>query len=839
MLALPLLLAASAAAAAPAVSVDFALDPGHAAHLTLRDEAGALLFVTRTMDGQDRDGFGWLRDRDPTEGRVSAAVDELLLPAGVYVLEVEGPDVSVARPLISLGPGGTAVPVEHPAEATALSAWKARGEGTGFAWAPTTPGSEATSLPLGGDEWLVRAEGAGGWRAHARADSPGVRLRPPEAAAPREHPNPRAWVVRLCLLPLTLVFLGLGAAALVRLGRRRGAGIAALTAGLLALVPLAAVLGDPTSRLLMVQADFTDPPNSASLVWAIVDSLLHATDISDRFNWPEGHSWLLLGPSWLTYVLAAPVAALLGGVAAHNFGQWLCLALVGFFAWALARDRGARPAAALVAGVGATLAPILVSELDRMSLDRAGIFGVPLFLLCLDRAARDRGWRWPVFAGLALTAVLFSQVYYGLYLAAAAPFLVLPRLVGPKPLHRLARLAAVGAVALVTLLPWAIAAKSGLSETEYTTDDGVPLTALVDPWNPVTDEDVATWSEQYDPRRADTTHARPMDTARARLLTTIINANMPSDLFKPGATLGGGVFYWPLVLLALLLARRRGAVALGAWDVAVFLVFSLGPFWRTSDQTIGQMLPYHPYFLAVPGFDQLKHPQRFAFLAAAVSSVPLALGVSGVFERVGGRSRHAVVRGLRVLGALLGGVLLATLVIRRTSELKHFPGLTLPDSERELVATLDWSFPVGRAFPRPAALHGLARGPALVLPFEEPLPTPAYLGPVQARMPLVNGAPHGIESGDAGGRALSNWAESNGTLNRIAWLAGSRRPRFALGEPGPADDAELQAAGLRYVILYRAFLRAPELAPPLEAWMDARYRRAASADDIIVWELPR
>ncbi len=35
MLALPLLLAASAAA--PAVSVDFALDPGHAAHLTLRD----------------------------------------------------------------------------------------------------------------------------------------------------------------------------------------------------------------------------------------------------------------------------------------------------------------------------------------------------------------------------------------------------------------------------------------------------------------------------------------------------------------------------------------------------------------------------------------------------------------------------------------------------------------------------------------------------------------------------------------------------------------------------------------------------------------------------------
>lgn len=838
MLALLLLLWTTIGLAAPAVTVDFALEPGHAAHVTLRDVAGEPLFVTRTMDGQDRDGFGWLSDRDASTGRVSIAIDELLLPAGAYSLEVEGPGVAVARPIVSTGYGGRAMAIGHPAEATALVAWRGRQDGAGFAWAPVQAGTTQTSLRIGAGEWFVRAEDAPGWRERVQSDRPGgAALRPPLEVTPREHPGSQAWVVRLCLAPLTALFLVLGARMLGRIGRRRGAMVAAAAAGLLALVPLAAVLGDPTGRLLMVERDFTDPPNSASYLWALVDSLVHVSDLSDKFSWPEGHSWLVLGPSWFAYVLATPAAALFGGVAAHNVGQWICLTLVGVFAWALARDRGATPAGGIVAVMGATLAPILISELDRMSLDRAAIFGVPLFVLCLDRAAREKGWQWAVGAGVALAAVLYAQVYYGLYLAAAAPFLVLPRLIGPQPHRRLGRLAIVGAVALVAMLPWVVAAESGLADTEYTPDDGRPIETLSEPWRPITDDDVAEWADRFDPRRQGTDHARPMDDAKSRLLTTVVNANMPSDLFKPGATVAGGVFYWPLVALALLAARRRRGVLLGAWDVAVFLLFSLGPFWRTSLTTIGETLPYHAYFLTIPGFDQLKHPQRFAFLAASVSSVPLALGVSGVFERLGGKQRHAVVRGLRVGLALLIGALLATLVIRRQDEPSMFPKVTIPGSDRELVATLDWSFPTARAFPKPSPLARIDPGPALVLPLEEPLPTEAYLGPIQARLSLVNGAPHGIQAGGGGPRTLMNWSETNGVLNRIVWLAGSRRPRHELGEPGPTDEAELAAAGLRYVVLYREHLRAPELVPPLEAWMDARYERVAGDDAVVVWEL--
>ena len=72
-------------------------------------------------------------------------------------------------------------------------------------------------------------------------------------------------------------------------------------------------------------------------------------------------------------------------------------------------------------------------------------------------------------------------------------------------------------------------------------------------------------------------------------------------------------------------------------------------------------------------------------------------------------------------------------------------------------------------------------------------------------------------------------------LNRSAWLAGSTRPHRPLGEPSLEDRLEVSLAGLRYVVLYRDHLRAPELLPPLDAWMNQNLDRVAETDDVTVW----
>jgi hypothetical protein len=832
----PAVLLLAAAWAGP-LELELDLAPGHAAHVRLEAAGGAIAHEARVMDGDRRTGFGWLEDADPEPGRVRADLGPVLVPPGAYTLVVEGPEGTNRRPLDLAPRAERLVEIAAPAEATAVRAVLDRGgEGPANAWAPVVDG--VARLPLGPGEWSLRADGAPGIGGRVEPDVTGtVQLHAWPRSWPRTAPDARPAVVWGLLLPVTLVLLALGAAGLLALGRRRGAGLAAGASAGLAALATAGTLAAPGTRLLMSEPGFTDPPTSASLALATADALRHLGDVSTAFSFPEGHSWLALGPSWLGYVLSAPLAWAAGGVVAHNLGQTLCLGLLGLAAWALARERGAAPAPALLAAAGAVLAPSLLGELDEMSLDRAVLFGVPAFVLCLDRAARLRGAGWVLAAGAALASVLYAQTYYGLYLAAAAPLLVLPRLIGPAPHRRLLRLAGVGAVALALMAPWGVAAKAGLGDTVYASDDPVPGLALADPWRPPEEAELAAFVKTYDPRVGGGASERPMDDARSRLLSAIVNANHPDDLWRPGAALAGGAAFWFLWAGALLAARRRGAVLLGGWDVLVLMLLSLGPFLRTGVASLGAALPYHFWFLYLPGFEQLKHPQRFVFLAATLSTVPLAVGWSGLLSRLPlgrGRARSAGQRAARVAATVIAAALLITVAVRKPEEVGDRPSLPIPVGPERVEATLLWTWPVARAFPVPAALSGLEAAPALVLPLETPLPTRAYLGPMQSGMALVNGPPHGTT---AGGSGLPAWAESNALLNRMAWLAGSTRPRRPLGEPGLADRVEADLAGLRYIVLYRDLLRAPELLPPLDAWMDENLVRIADQDGVTVWEI--
>jgi hypothetical protein len=831
LLALLALLVFAAPAFAVPVEARFALEPGHAAHVRVVAADGAVALDARTMDGSSDGRFGWLADLDPAPGAVTVALDALLLPEGAYALHVRTPTGETVSTLQSDGAAARVVSVRAPAGATAVLAERERGGGPAAAWA-TVGADGLAQLPLDEGEWSVVASGVPGASIHIQNGGTAVIGSAPRAW-PRRAPTSSPWVVRLLLLPITLLVLAAGGASLVAIARRRGGGVAMGAAFGLAALATAGTLAAPGTRLLMSEPGFTDPPTSASLAAATADALLSLSDVSTLFAFPEGHSWLPLGPSWLAYVLAAPFAWLGGGVVAHNLGQTICLALLGIVAWALARDRGAGPVAALLASAGAVLAPCLLAELDEMSLDRAALFGVPAFILCLNRAAERPGWRWPAATGLALASVLYAQTYYGLYLAAAAPLLVLPRLLGRHSARRLGRLSLAGGACLVVVIPFVVAAQAGLEGTVYASDDALPVHVLEDPLAPVAPEELADWVRAYDPRVGGGDPDRPMESPNARLLTAVINSNHPSDVLRPGAAVAGGAAFWGLWLLALAVSRRRAAVLIGGWDVLVLLVLSLGPLWRSGALSVGSVLPYHLYYLLVPGFDQLKHPQRFIFLAAAISTVPLAVGWSGLLERL--QAERTTLRRALGLGAtLLLAAALPTVAIRTSDEVVNKRHLPIPFGSRPLALTANWTWPVARAFPVPGPLAELPPAAAILLPLDVPLPTRATVGALQAGLRLVNSPPHGTI---AGGEQQAAWTESNALLNRVAWLSGSTRPRRPLGEPGPDDLHEVEQAGLRYVVLYRDLLRAPELLPPLDAFMDARFSRIAEGDGVTVWTL--
>ncbi len=829
-----------------------AIDAGHLVLVELRcpsivrpDQPElAARFLSR--DGERRSTAGWRPDADPRPGFVRVEVPALWLGGEGCTATITTGDRVEERALPAASEAPRQVRLTVPAGATGVRALRfTEGEGhDGFAFAPAVKG--VATLPLGAGRWTATVTGPPG-DATALVELPPTAteasFRP--ATAPRARPpRPRhGLVVALGLVPVTLLILGGAALGAWRARRARGLGAATLAALALATLALSGVLPHPTDSLLMAGPHYTDPPNSAALLQALTDSLPRLSDVSAAFQYPEGHSWLVVGPSWLGYLPALPVTWTVNGIAGHDFGVFLGVVLLFLAAWGLARQVGVAPLPALLAGFGAVLAPCLWGELSALSLDRVTLFTVPLFLLLLERAAGDEDRRWSLAAGLSLAAVFYGQVYYGVYLALACPLLVLSRLVGPAPTRRLGRLFLIAAVALAALAPGVWALRQGTADTVYAEGPATLSAQLAadgsDLLHPVADADVERFIAAHDRRGGDNLD-RPTDTPRDRLLVAVTNSISGTELLIPTATLAGRGGYWLLALAALLVLprRRRGPAARLLLDTLILLVFALGPLLRYRDGSVGSVLPYYAAFLAVPGMDQLKHPDRFALLAASISSVPLALGLDALLQRLrllrpgGGTAPPR-----RLLAGLLVGLaalLLGTLTLRGDDDP---PGFLSLDTRRWLhrqYLDLALPLPVATRFPAGPALLGLPPGPALFLPVTSPTPEAEYLPALQAHLPMVNEPPHGQTRG--GG--LVSWPEDNALLNRAAWLAGTDRPRRIL-EPGEGSRAraDLRAHGLRYLVLIRESLAGPELLPSLQAWMDANFQRIADDDRAIVWSV--
>ena len=338
--------------------------------------------------------------------------------------------------------------------------------------------------------------------------------------------------------------------------------------------------------------------------------------------------------------------------------------------------------------------------------------------------------------------------------------------------------------------------------------------------------EAVAWLERWSSQDAD--RNRPLVEPQDRLLASVSNSLAPSDLLTPGTTLLGGGIYALLLGCALVAARPRRRAARIAVDVLILMVLSLGPFLRDASGALGAPLPYYLPHLLVPGFDQLKHPVRISMLAATLSTVPLAVGWSSLLGRLRRlpATAEAALAGLLALG-------LAGLHWRVPGEISDQPHVAPPGIGADVV--LAWDPPRATVQDRSpaAALAGLEGERAVVLPHAEPIPTEAYLPALQAGIRLVNAPPDGAPAA-AGG---ASWWESNAWLNRVARTSGSLRPGRSAGTPWQADRSELDAAGVRTVVVFEDLLPAAGLAEDTAGWLTERAELVRRADDVSVWRL--
>lgn len=815
----------------------FPLEKGHVARVELYTAQGQLLTRFLGADGVQRSQFGWRPDLDPRPGRVQGRVEELWLLAGDYRVVEHLPSGTRERTFQTVADSPRSILVNLLPGATGVEAWRKSTEGgqDGYAWSPVFPG-DLSFLSLGPGHWRALMRG------DSRSDAADIGKSTTWIAfsrwrAPSERwtDHSREWMVRSVLVPVTVLLLAVGLVGAWRARRTRGLWLAVLVSAGLGALAIHPLLHDLAHQVLMEGDEFTDPVDSIAQVAATADSLPRLSDVTRRFSFPEGSSWVVTGPSWLGYLVPAVVSWWRGPVVGHNVGLAVGMALLALFSWALARSLGAGRFSALFASGGAVLAPVMLDELDAMSLDRSTLFLVPLFFLCFHRAASQRSWGWPLAAGIALAAVFYGQVHYGIYLAAACPFLVLPRLVGPGVRARLGRMLVVGVVAFLIMLPGLEVLRQGTSDTPYNDATTTLRETTADLLHPVEPQQARDYVRNYDPRQGGLNDP-PMATPQDRLLAAVARSLTLRDVVSPSELFTGRALYWLLAALSIgfALAARRGAVAVATADVFVLLLFALGPFLRTGDQVRLVPLPYYLDFLFIPGFEQLKQVYRYVLLAATISSVPVAVGLEGVFRRF----REKPPERWRWIELPAVALLLFFAVAVRAAGINFWqwpPRIHYASAgERSLVTTTVW-WPHARSLSLPASLEELDPGGALAIPIEEPIDSKVAVHALQVGLSLVNSPPFGLPRK----LHLPFWMETNGILNDLAWASGSDRPNRRIhGGDKQRDLQDLHDQGLRYVVLYRDLLPGPELVAPTEAVLDRWFERKGDDGQVAVWALP-
>ena len=659
----------------------------------------------------------------------------------------------------------------------------------------------------------------------AKGAKKGPRKRP---TLERNPDNSRRWIVRFFLIPFTLGMLGLLGWGIWRARKTPGLPLAVGVSLLLGAAAIWPVLSSPTGQVLQRDVEFRDSVDSVEVVAGVRESLPRLTDVTRRHSFPEGATWLAGGPAWLAYLPAAFIAIFTGPVGGHNLGLGLHVAMLALAAWALGRALGLGPILALLAASGAAMAPKILAEMDACSLDRATFYLIPLFFLCLHKTTLERGRLWPILGGVCLGAVFLGQTYYGLYLAAVCPLLVIPRIIGKGFKQRLSRLALLAVVGAAVLLPGVIALDRSTRGTVYQRHGGSFSETFPDLLQPMDFEQAYHEIQGYGEGRFH------MANPRDRLLTTLANSSTMHDVLAPSDSISGNSLYWGLVVLAVFLARprRRPLVLIATWDVFVLLLFAMGPFLQTPRTIMEIPLPYYGYMLAIPGFDGLKNVWRFLVMAATISTIPLALGLQGLLQRLELKKGWKVSpwgRGIIVAVATFSLCFFHVPLMEKEPE----PGdPAAANWKPPPVLTYPYPRTVKYLFPQALAKIEPGQG-AVALPIRHPLTMRVRMAAVRADLHLVNQPSFGTPPRTK----LPVWYDGNPFLNRLAHISGSRRAGRELPYTDRAKSfAELKKYGLRYVVVFRDEMDREKL-KATELFLDKETKKVADDGVVAVWEI--
>lgn len=443
-------------------------------------------------------------------------------------------------------------------------------------------------------------------------------------------------------------------------------------------------------------------------------------------NYPDGGSLYFIDA--FNALLSLPLQAAFGLPVAYNLVVTACVAWTIFGGWALAhhvlRDIVPAGVAAVIYGVS----PHLLGQTYNGITETVNAGWLALYVLALlrllERPRPGRG----VLLGLALALCALSNFYYGLFGVLLSVVIVLHQ--GLTDFRR---------------VRWP-------AFTAYTALGAAVFSALV---LPVLGKLSATLD-------AETAMVKRNDEfVWASLLqhniTDVVSFFRPGKVYSPDLKAQYGedlliVIYlgWAAIALAaagLALHRRRRDLSLWVLILAVFWVFSLGPYLHiggeyvriTAEQRLIP-LPFLPFFKAFPLFSRISHPFRFV--------VPATLGLA----ILAGHGVRLLLRNQRRETRYLGGAVMAAAVLVEVLQLS--PAVwPLPQSDAripEVYATLEGP---GAVLDLPITVPNLERAVYTYYQTGHGLPSPYGLNdplPAQLRHNRLTRTLYTIESGYAG-----------------------------------------------------------------------------------------
>ncbi len=395
--------------------------------------------------------------------------------------------------------------------------------------------------------------------------------------------------------------------------RRHAAAVAILVA--LATAACVAVLPNPSRLALGHPAN--DVWNHVWGYWWVAHELgqgrlpVH----TELLNWPRGGSlWFI---DALGAVVTLPVQVLYGPVAAYNAASWGQLVMCGVGAYVLGWRVTRYWPGALAAGVAYLSSPHLLAQAYNGISETLAAGWLPLCVAAMLYAAESPTPRRGALAGAAWAVTVLANWYYGLFAGMVLGALVVggawrawPRLRFPET-RASVRAAAVtlgiGGLVGASLAagPFSLfVASMGAADAVVTRNPGFVWTTLL--FHNMTDAVTLVHPGQY--------HSPDLKAIFDEDLIVVVYI--------------GHALLWPA--LAVLWSRQRRAAWPWALMVAVFLLFTLGPFLYVGGdyvQVLGGWipLPFLGMFHAFPMFDRIAHAYRFILGVYLGLSVMLAL----------------------------------------------------------------------------------------------------------------------------------------------------------------------------------------------------------------------